>query len=400
MNDTGQQWVLESPGASETRRTPPLRVLYIQPAVAIGGAERQASLLLPALERFGVEAVAVTGPGSDIVEWFRERGVTRFHRSRHFPGKMPLKLATLPSYLRLTDALTAELDAMHRARPFEAVIGSLGFGWAAAGILGRHWGVPTIWRAGGYEISFAEELGVRFIARVVPPDLLWCNARAVAHAWSRRLSLPSRLVPNGVRLPALPRAQRRSDTLDLGYAGRLAPEKDLPTLFAAVALARRRGVPVRLFVASPGSPGDFRRLRQQAGLDPEGIHLLGKLEAMDAFYRRLDAFVLASRSEGCANVLLEAMSHGVPVLATRVGGTPELVRHDREGWLVPRGDPPSLAGAIERLWRFPALGRRAGARARRRAETFTPARSARVLASTLYQLVASKARGHSPSIDA
>jgi len=80
--------------------------------------------------------------------------------------------------------------------------------------------------------------------------------------------------------------------------------------------------------------------------------------------------VLASRREGLPNVLLEAMAHGRPVVATPVGGIPDLIQDDVNGLLVPVGDPVALASVLTRLAADPALGVRLGAAARRTAEGF------------------------------
>jgi glycosyltransferase involved in cell wall biosynthesis len=75
-----------------------------------------------------------------------------------------------------------------------------------------------------------------------------------------------------------------------------------------------------------------------------------------------DVCVLPSRSEGLPNALLEAMAAGVPVVATEVGGTAELVQHDRIGWLVPPGDATALAAGVCAVLEDPAAaGRRAAA---------------------------------------
>ena len=91
----------------------------------------------------------------------------------------------------------------------------------------------------------------------------------------------------------------------------------------------------------------------------ERVQFLGSLP-QDAVRRCLDqadAFVLNSTYEGLPHVVLEAMTAGVPVIATDAGGTGEVVENNVTGLLVPVGDAPALKAAIERLWRQPALGR-------------------------------------------
>jgi len=79
-------------------------------------------------------------------------------------------------------------------------------------------------------------------------------------------------------------------------------------------------------------------------------------------------FVLPSRSEGISLTLLEAMACGLPIVATRVGGTPEVVLDGETGLLVPPGDPVALAQAILRIGRDPERGLRMGQAGRGRVE--------------------------------
>ena len=98
------------------------------------------------------------------------------------------------------------------------------------------------------------------------------------------------------------------------------------------------------------------------------MRFLGEVEDVPAVLQRARAFVLSSVSEGISLTLLEAMARGLPIIATRVGGNPEVVADGQTGWLVPAGDPASLAQAIVRLWREPEAGRQMGQAGRQRVE--------------------------------
>jgi glycosyltransferase involved in cell wall biosynthesis len=84
---------------------------------------------------------------------------------------------------------------------------------------------------------------------------------------------------------------------------------------------------------------------QQPGL--ERVHFLGSRSDIPDLLRGLDLFVLPSINEGISNTILEAMACGVPVVASRVGGNPELVRDGIDGTLFPAGDAAALAACLE-----------------------------------------------------
>ena len=154
-------------------------------------------------------------------------------------------------------------------------------------------------------------------------------------------------VPNGVELPAAPETATR-ERLVL-FAGRLAPEKGIAELVAAT-----EGLP--LVVAGDGP------LRT---IVPAALGFVAHDE-LNRLYRRAGVVVLPSRQEGLPVALLEAMAHGCPVVATSVGGIPQLVEDGRTGLLVPPGDPAALRTAIEALLDDPELGRQLGQAARER----------------------------------
>jgi glycosyltransferase involved in cell wall biosynthesis len=130
----------------------------------------------------------------------------------------------------------------------------------------------------------------------------------------------------------------------VGAIGRLSPEKGVDVLIEAVSLMPSGSVSVVLAGDGPAREA----LEQQAtalGIRSD-IHFLGTVEDVGSLYRQLDLVVLPSRSEGLPNVLLEALSADVPVVATAVGAVPEVLVEEEAGRVVPPGDPRSLAEAI------------------------------------------------------
>ncbi len=154
-----------------------------------------------------------------------------------------------------------------------------------------------------------------------------------------------------------------------GVVGRLDPIKDHRTLFRAFARVREEFAGAALLVVGDGP----ERQALQAIAGPEaGVWFLGNRPDVPEILRCLDVFVLPSLNEGISNTLLEAMATALPIVATRVGGNPELVEDGAMGTLVPPGDPESLASAIAVYARNPALRLDHSSRARERATTTFP----------------------------
>ena len=119
-------------------------------------------------------------------------------------------------------------------------------------------------------------------------------------------------------------------------------------------------------------------LRAQAralGLEPR-VQFLGFRTDIQLLLHAADFFCLATQSEGLGSSILEAMSAGLPVVATRVGGVPEIVEDGATGILVPPADPGALAGAMARMAGDRGLRERMGARGRERASGFSAERTA------------------------
>lgn len=154
----------------------------------------------------------------------------------------------------------------------------------------------------------------------------------------------------------------------IGAVGRLEWEKRFDVLIAGVARLLPRRPELRLIIVGEGS----RKDALQKQLDRLGIadrcRLLGHRSDVRDVYQAMDVFVQSSDHEGSPTVVVEAMAMEVPVVATAVGGTRELVEHGVHGLLVPRRDPAAMAQAIEEtLDDRPATARRVAA-ARARAE--------------------------------
>lgn len=160
----------------------------------------------------------------------------------------------------------------------------------------------------------------------------------------------------------------------VGTVGRMQPVKDQANLVRAfvraieIDPAQRDRLRLVLVGAGP-LLSDARTILQAAGLTALAW-LPGERRDVAEILRGLDAFVLPSLAEGISNTILEAMASGLPVIATAVGGNPELVEAGRTGELVPAADADALAERILSYARVPETARDAGRAGRARVERF------------------------------
>jgi glycosyltransferase involved in cell wall biosynthesis len=162
-----------------------------------------------------------------------------------------------------------------------------------------------------------------------------------------------------------------------GTVGSLTPKKSHETLLRAARVARQRLPDLRVAVVGQGPlAGALRRRAAELAVE-DAVTLVGYREDAARVASAFDLFVLSSRHEGLPVALLEAMAAGRPVVATRVGGVPEVVRDGSEGILVPPGDPEALAAAMVTVLADADLRARLGEAARRRAADFDIRRTVR-----------------------
>lgn len=183
-------------------------------------------------------------------------------------------------------------------------------------------------------------------------------------------------IHNGVDLSRFGRAGKLESRMRLslpadasivGTVGRLDPVKDQAGLIRAFAQVRAQH-PAALLVVAGDGPCRAELERVAAGLGQrDHVRLLGNRDDIPTVMSALDVFVLPSIAEGISNTILEAMATGLPVVATRVGGNPELVEEGVGGALVPRSDPDALAAAIAAYTGDAELRRRHGQASRQRA---------------------------------
>jgi glycosyltransferase involved in cell wall biosynthesis len=225
---------------------------------------------------------------------------------------------------------------------------------------------------------FREEL----IARGVARERIEIVHNAIRPDWGTRI--PD--APTDLR-EALRIAPGRSIIL---IVGRLSREKDHLTLLRAVDRLRSNLNPHLLVVGEGPERGRIEREIRQLGL-AECVTLTGHQPSVEPYYRIANLAVLSSRSEGWPNALLEAMAAGVPVVATTVGGIPEIVTDEESALLVPPGDIDGMAAAMGKLLADISLAQRLVGRARTLVLQHSPLARAKRLAE-IYRSVVGQAR--------
>lgn len=228
---------------------------------------------------------------------------------------------------------------------------------------------------GGTRVRLLRKARDRALRRV---DHLVCPSgylAALAVGWGvprERVTVLPNAAPPLPPLPGRDEARERLgvDGAVLAFAGRITKQKSLGVALDALA----RVEDVSLLVAGDGPDLPEVRLRA-AQLDLDGrVRFLGPLgrdEVLELF-RAADASLLTSSWENFPHTVVEALAVGTPVIATRVGGVPELVRDEENGLLVPPGDVDAVASAVRRLIGEPGLRDRLAAAAARSVEELRP----------------------------
>lgn len=157
--------------------------------------------------------------------------------------------------------------------------------------------------------------------------------------------------------------------LVVGTVAALADHKDYPTLLRAARLFLERSPDATFVAVGDGPLGDrLAALARELGLGRRFL-FMGFREDVGSFLKTFDIFVLASKQEGMGTSVLDAQALGLPVVACRAGGIPEIVADRETGLLVPPGDPEALAASLLELAGDPALRAALGEHARRAAAT-------------------------------
>jgi glycosyltransferase involved in cell wall biosynthesis len=346
---------------------PALRVLLVAPSLSFGGLEKVVIDLarrLAASPEFGVEVCLLKREGARIAE-LADIPVTLLKKR---PGKD----------LRLAVRLAAHI----RGGSFNIVHAHGPLTYLHAALASRLAGVPCVytehardWDSAGAAVRWSEWLAARLVARVV----------AVSEETRDKLTgligvAPSKVsvIINGVegafangdrpRVRAEVRAELGLPETGpvVGFVGRLTPQKGPLFLIEAAALLQRRLPEARFIVIGDGeSRPECERLAGELGIEG-AVVFAGYRSDVSRLLAAFDLFVMPSVWEGTPLVLLEAMAAARPIVASSVGGIPQVVEDGESGLLIPPGDARTLAETMARALQEPGLAARLGEGALRR----------------------------------
>ena len=193
-------------------------------------------------------------------------------------------------------------------------------------------------------------------------DRIVCNSKAAAARLTTRGLSPEKIVviPNAVspEIFAIARARKPGPVarpFRVGMMARMSVSKDYALLLQAAARLRSRSLNIQFFLIGDGPQRlALESLTRTMGLTGQ-VNFLGERRDLGNVLAQLDISVLASSSESSPNAITESMAAGLPVVASRVGGIPELVSHGQNGFLIPCDDDVALAASIEYLAENPKL---------------------------------------------
>jgi len=330
------------------RRHGAIRTLHLITELGTGGAQTALSRLLQHADRRGFEptvACLYNGSGS-AAERIRQLGITVSDLGMSAKWRAD-------AVCRLYGVLRRERPTILHTWMYHAnVIGRL---------VGRLARVPVIissrrnvFIGGGFR-ELVNSVTSPLADRVVTV----CDAAREAELARARVP-PSHVITihNGIDVPIRDTTDQRGgiharrslgispEAHVIGSVGRLHPQKDFGTLIAAMKLVKEGDADARLLIVGDG-PCRESLERRTARLDlAEDVIFAGDRSDISSLLAAMDVFALASRWEGLPNAVLEAMACGLPVVATGVGGTPELVQDGSTGRLVSPQDPQAMAAVL------------------------------------------------------
>jgi glycosyltransferase involved in cell wall biosynthesis len=368
--------------------TGPLTIVHLDTGLTLRGGQRQMLLLARGLRARGHEQMVVCLEGSRLAGRAEREGLRVFSLPAHDPLHA-FGIVLLRQQLKIWAPQILHAHDGHGQR----------VSWLAS------LGLP-VWRVASRRVTFLPS--DRWSYRLKYGHT--CHAVIAISENIRELSIQAgvpreriEVIPDGVEIPTqLPSPAERSrlrqvwqcgeEDFVMGMLGAATPEKGQDLALEAFRLLAGKLPAARLVLAGGGTSMGQPTPPDGANTPCERVLHLGPIEDFADFFPGLDLFLMPSKSEGLGSSALWAMAYGLPVVATRVGGLPEIVAENETGWLVTPDSPEALAEAI-----FLAASDRAkliefGRRGRQRAEGFSADIMVKRTEALYYYLVTRKSK--------
>jgi glycosyltransferase involved in cell wall biosynthesis len=348
-----------------------LRLLALLEAYSITGPAKNLLEFAHLAQEADVETTIVTftrgETSNQFLETARQSGVPveTIHEQGAFDRKVVRSLSQIATRLQpdiiQTHAVKSHFLARSAGLPGIAPWVAFHHGYTWPSLRARlynqldRWSLPTARKVLTVSMPFRQELA----ARGVDPSRIEVIHNAIPPEWGQRFREPGH---NRSLREQLGIAMDRNVIL---IVGRLSREKDHVTLLEAVAsLPADLRTHVVIVGEGPERPRIEERIRSLSLA--QSVTFTGQQSTAEPFYGIADVAVLSSLSEGSPNALLEAMAAGVPVVATRVGGIPEIVQDRESALLIEPGDAPAMNQALKSVLSDGPLARRLVERSRER----------------------------------
>ncbi len=328
-----------------------MKILHVSTPSTWRGGEQQVAYLVLALEEEQIDQVVLTPHGSSLSQKIStaEARVIGFHKRGLLDLSLAAKIAKLCTAEKF-DLIHAHDSHAHSA----AVLSNTIFGSDTAMIVSRRVDFPV-----SGNLFSRWKYNHPLIRRII------CVSEMIRQITAPSINDPSKLtvVYSGIDIDKYhpPTSNRKlirelglSDNVKLiGNLSALADHKDYPTFLRTAAILYRQDPSLHFIIAGKGPEEENIKNKIEELHLLECVHMLGFREDVSDVMQSLDVFLITSVTEGLGTIILEAFAAGVPVVATRAGGIPEMVEDGITGLLTNPGDAAYLANAVTRILKDP-----------------------------------------------
>jgi L-malate glycosyltransferase len=387
--DDGQDQHRLAPG-------PPLRVLLVIKCLGYGGAERLLVDMAATVDRsrFTYDVAYVLRPQDALVPAIRDGGTT----VHSLGAGHNADLRWMVALRRLL--VQGHYDIVHFHLPYAAALGQLVVAsLPPSGRPGVVYTEHSLWDRAHLVNRVVLRSSMRKDERIITvsqaahdalPAKLQARATTIVHGVD--LSSSDSLLGRQADVRARVRSELAVDDEEFLFmtVANLRPEKGYDVLLQAARIMADWDLPIHIAAVGRGPMDSELRARHlELGLSGR-FQFLGQRDDVLRLLAGADAFVLASRHEGLPVALMEATSVGLPIVASRVGGIPQVLEDEADAVLVPPGDPLLLARAMKRVASDPDLRTRLARQSKRRSSMFDIAQANRAIGDIYVRLAQSQ----------